>query len=329
MSNQTSNLNVTSFNLDSFYTMFGCTWLNDSLLVFVVFPLSAVGCLLNLFSYLILSKGLFNKSSFYTYVKIYVINSFCINLNLTFLFWSNTLRYFVFSNSAASSIYRSYIFVPLLNVNIFLSSLLDIVVSLDRALKFYPESSVKFSTISANKISLALIFSSAVVCSLAFLQYKPMFLQLDSTEQIRIYFIVDTDFSTSSFAKAYKYLVFFLRDLVCLLIQIVLNAAIVILLKRYIAQNKNRGVYDGRTMAKLSNEDQRNTLMAIIMCSFSLIEHFMFFGMVVYMDFNNQGIWSVFLAAITMIVITIRHMSNFFILYSSNRPFYQSVWLAN
>ena len=242
MSNQTDNLNETFLDLDSLYTMFGCTWLNDSLLVFVLLPLSAIGCLLNMFSYLILSKGLFNKNSFYTYVRIYVINSFFINLNLSFLFWSNTLRYLAISNSAASNIYRSYIFVPLLNVNIFFSTLLDIVVSLDRTLKFYPHLSVKFSTISANKVSLGLICFSAALCSLSFLQYKPAFLlfQLDSTEQIRINFVVDTYFSTSLFAKVYKYFVFFLRDLVCILIQIVLNAAVVILLKRYIAQNKKR-----------------------------------------------------------------------------------------
>ena len=125
-------------SLDYWYNFYGVTILIDVIFMYLLTPVSVLAFFLNLISFYILSKNRFAKLIFYSYLKLYIINSTLISLFLTTVFTCNTYRFSSFTNSFEALAYGSYILTPVMCVLYFYSTLLEICIALERSLNFFP-----------------------------------------------------------------------------------------------------------------------------------------------------------------------------------------------
>ena len=130
-SNQTNDL-------DYWFSYYGATLSIDIMYIYFLTPLSSLALLLNSISFYILSRADFSLSIFYSYLKLHILNSLILSTLLITAFACNTYRIFEFTNSFEALAYGAYFHTPVVSVFYFYSTLLEICIALERALKFFP-----------------------------------------------------------------------------------------------------------------------------------------------------------------------------------------------
>jgi hypothetical protein len=117
--------------LDVWLVAFGSTWILDILNLYPYSILSILGIILSSFALAIFQDEEFNIP-LYKYLRIYTTNSIvnCV-LSLGNIFWS-VRRIIPWSNSYFTQVYALYVFLPFATMCYFFSSVLDILILLDR-----------------------------------------------------------------------------------------------------------------------------------------------------------------------------------------------------
>ena len=317
-----SNGSEIYFSKDYWFSQFGSTMLLDLLQLLAVLPFSLIGAVFNFLSYYTLSKRTFRNSVFYNYLRVYTLNSLLVNVVMAFVFWPSTLRTFEFSNTYAAAFYKAIIYPPLINGSVLFGSLMDILISLERLFKFFPHLEAKFTKIPKWKLISMLLFVTVLLCVQYLFKFIPAYIdvQPSASTAFRIYFIAATPFTDSLWGKVINYLVYFIRDVLCLLAETGLNIYVSVLISQQIKLKKKLTNAANSHMQSLSRSEQKATQMVIIMCSFSTLEHIVFFVMAVNFDFNMN--YEAFLLGVAAnVCITLKHSSNFLLFYYFNGPF--------
>ena len=110
------------------------------------------------------SHKTFQNSLFFSYSRVYTLNSLLVYVLLAMFFWPRTLRTFDFSNTYAAFFYKSFIYVPLINATVLFGSLMDILISLERLFKFYPRLDTRLSQIPRWQMIATFLVVTALVC---------------------------------------------------------------------------------------------------------------------------------------------------------------------
>jgi hypothetical protein len=100
-------------------------------------------------------------------------------------------------------------------------------------------------------------------------------IKLDSATNLTIFYSSNANFTTSLAGIVLTNTVLILRDLICLLIQTILNIALIVSFKNQL-NNKKKIVTSNRLQASeqsISKADRRLTLMVIIMFLIETVEH--------------------------------------------------------
>ena len=122
--------------LDYWFSYFGVTSELDILYMYILTTFSLVSFILNLMVFKILLKGKFNLSVVYSYFRLYIFNSLLISILLMATFVGNTYRTFKFTNTLASLTFAIYVNTPLLSSLYFYSTLLEIIIIVERSERF-------------------------------------------------------------------------------------------------------------------------------------------------------------------------------------------------
>jgi hypothetical protein len=147
-------------------------------------------------------------------------------------------------------------------------------------------------------------------------------IKLDSATNLTIYYSSNANFTTSLAGIVLTNTVLILRDLICLLIQTILNIALIVSFKNQL-NNKKKIVTSNRLQASeqsISKADRRLTLMVIIMFLIETVEHVLQNVSFVYFIFF-YSYTSFIIISFSGLVISLKCFSNIFLFYNFNKLF--------
>ena len=176
----------------------------------------------------------------------------------------------------------------------FFNGFLDILISLERLLDFFP--SVR--NLTSLKSCFILMFVVIIITFPYFFIYYPAILDvnLSQNEIFRLYFIGQSQFGQSSIGQAVNNVLFFIKDIVAFVIEVVLNIILIVLLRKQM-NKKNLMVHSpintvqppavhaespaeikfrsNNSKPKTLASKRRNniTVMVVVICLFSGIVH--------------------------------------------------------
>ena len=317
-----------SYNLDYWLQYYGSTWTIDSLFVFALTPISLLSFIMNILGFIVLSKNSFESATIFRYLRMYMLNSSVISLLLTTTFLFSSYRIFSFTNSYQSLFYGSYFHSPFLSIFYTFGGLLEICITIERALTFMPNRGLK-KIINYKLFGLVLlVFSILINIPVFFVNYPGINdVILDTGLTQRFYYWGVTEFALSTSGIGITFALYSLRDVVSLIAKIVLNILTVHLIRKYFNRissdlhadnSKSIDQIESRAQKSYITEVDRNlTYTGIIMCILSSLENV--FVIVSYVLVSFQiSYWLFFISYFTL---AIKNFTNLFVLYSFNNFF--------
>ena len=145
-----------------------------------------------------------------------------------------------------------------------------------------------------------------------------------------------TPFSSTTGGKVLAYAMYFIRDIITLLIKIILNTISVILVRKYLTKLKKEKLTLADKMSSsnelqntaiqttketyISKTERNQTFVALIMCTFSLFEHALYIPSYVLYNMSYNDLAAVFYFMV-LASLTLKQVANFFVLYKFNSSF--------
>lgn len=343
---------------NQWFEAFGSTLARDIMCLFIITPISLMGFILNVLSYIVLCKKKFKNILVYSFMRMYTINSLILNLLMFFLFIANSYRFFDFSYaSSLPAYYLSYVFIPFTNICMYFAISIEIVISIERISQFIP--STRQNIIAKHKprnIGIILLIGCLIINAQYFFNEQPvqLDLKLNSTSTFRFHFAELTSFSFGLFGTILNFFTYFLRDVLLLILQCILAIISIILIKRYFKNKKKMitnlpELYQNQTNTcseatstttiqnmnkiqtndssasanknkKITRADKNLTIMVLIITFLSIIEHLFFIVLVVALSFF-MGTTAFLIVMSSDLFISFKHFLNFFLLYFFNKLF--------
>ena len=171
----------------------------------------------------------FECNIIFRYLKAYVFNSLLLSCTLS-TYFNISYNYFEFTNTFLGRAYSSIVYIPTVTVFAFFSGFLDILVSVERLLDFYPHIRKPTSL----KPCFILMFMVVVITLPYFFIYYPAHLDVDlgENETFRLYYIGLSEFGQGYFGKVVNNGLFFVKDVLVFIVEIVLGIILVVLLRK-------------------------------------------------------------------------------------------------
>jgi hypothetical protein len=232
------------------------------------------------------------------------------------------------------------------NLSYFYSTVLDIIVLLDRIATFNKtvDSKLRLVKTRSYRVCFAMLMVCAVVDLPYFLVFEPneATVRLNETISFTVNFSNTTSFSRSQLGVIITFLVFALRDGVVMVFQITLNVVSMIMLKKLMRKrmrllsvptrsSKNFNVEtptpNPRKTSKLggreslmstTNSENSATVMVFIICALSVLVHLLQMVMIIYPYFNfNLTVFVLYLVGDG--VLPLKACATFFIFFFNKR----------
>lgn len=330
MNNTTNSSELLNFTLDYWFSYFGVTFELDVLYMYILTIFSLLSIFLNSLVFKVILKIKFNLSIIYSYFRLYIFNSLIISILLMTTFIGNTYRTFKFTNTYLALAFAIYGNTPLLSTFYFYSTLLEIIIILERTERFIAPKYRYLRKFNFNNICMATFLFSFVLNFPTFFNYHPGFsdVQLNDSLTFRIYYWALSDYSNSLFGSILSFTIYFIRDFMFLVLKIALNVYSVYLIKKYLAKIRPVPVFSISVVEEISHFNQdyitktdRNLInMVIIMCIISIFEN-IFYGVAYAYYSTAYDIPSVYVSCISLIILAVKHGSNFFVFFFFNNLF--------
>ena len=306
--------------------VFGLSPFLDTLFAFLLTPISFIGFLLNLFTLFILIQKEFYEAPIFNFFRVYTINSAILDLILTTFVIIPTYKLIEIFDSNEAYIYGAYIYISLFSTLYFFNSFLDIFIILERLSYFVPKMVIlkKYSW----KCTCIAIFSLCLVINFPFLfvfQPENYIVILDS---YRLYQITSWDvakWGASSTGTTIVFIIYFVRDILTLISEIILNIISIVLLKRHLSKKRDLISTEalkraGNDLKDLSKAEKNLIFMVITKCFLSVMEHMFFIACNTYF-LMSQEVLSYSICFASHLSTAIKHASNFFVFILFNKLF--------
>lgn len=289
--------------------------------IFNLYPyllVSVLGFLLSLFSFIVFQSDKF-KIPFYEYMRVYTLNGTIACLVSIFNCFNSSIRIVSFSNSFLVQAYNIYVFLPIASTTYFYGSVLDILILIDR-LSYFNAGLKCFTKIKPYTLCVISFFICLIIQIPSFLFYRisSSTYPIDSTTNFTLWEGQTTDFAVSAYGYALMIVVYALRDLTAMIIQIILNAACLRLLKNqlnrkqsYLARIYSSGAYSTEIKA---------TLTAVVLCLISIIEHLINLTSCIY-PYIRMNLVANILFDVVNFVWVFKRAVEFFVLIALNSSF--------
>lgn len=331
--------------LSAVYAAVGSTWPVDIWMLYPYFVISFMGLVSNVFSLVVFCSSQF-RISLYKYLRI---NSICsIVLCLFSMGRAFTVSYHIipWANSELARTFYVYGYIHVSNIGYFFSSLIEILMLLDRIAYFNKKVELFFQRIKLSPYLLSLM--SFVLC---FLIYSPNFfiaqpgsISLNIMNQsVTIWYVKSSEFSTTQLAIILKAVALFIKDGLVTVIQVALNLISFYMLKQFLKKKRRlapiplgtvnesvstKGAHTSRvegtsssaTSATTTSREQSASFMTIALVFLSIVEHAMLIVANVYVYFTyNLTVATLF--NFTSFFGSLRRVLDFVIFLVFNRQF--------
>jgi hypothetical protein len=263
-------------------------WLNrfgfkyyEEVIFLALIPIGLIGFFLNILAFFVLRKDKF-KLPIFDYFRIYTLNSAIICLLMATKFLNSSRRFFSFSKSEWTAKYSVYFNVPMINALFFYSSCLDNILTVDRIVIF-SKRFIYFKKTKPLFVSLVLLAVCALLSVPFWLNFttKEMMLPINDTEVATIFFTVPSNMRNLILVCIANFII----DTSTFIIEMPLNIATIILLKRYLNKRMRTADTSKRSVEKLSKATPviqeetcrekklqvKVTILVVIMASLSLL----------------------------------------------------------
>lgn len=307
------------------------------------FPVAVIGIFLNLLSFIVFQKQEFNLK-LYTYFRYMTFASIIYCLSVAPYPFSIAKR-LGFINNFAFQAWQCYFYIPISNVCYYFVSFIDIAVLIDRLSIFSPKLKSVYEKTSANHICIATFLIDLAINFPYFFVFQPIIIELYyyETNKTRValyevHFVGPTEFALSTLGQIVAYIIYALRDLICILIIIILNLLNLFFIKRYLKKKtkivKVSKIKEDSRSANVSTitadctpnrpkEQKMNRklgLMVVFMCMVSSFSHSFFMSSIIYFYFYNNPSVNLYIQ-LAEFFNTFKIFLSFFIFYNFNSNF--------
>jgi len=307
------------------------------------FPVAVIGVFLNLFSFIVFQKQEFNLK-LYSYFRYMTFASFVYCVSVTPYPFSIAKR-LGFVNNFAFQAWQCYYYIPMSNLCYYYVSFIDIAVLIDRLSIFLPKLKSIYEKIRVNYICIAVFIIDLLLSLPDLFAYKPIIFEFYfyETNRTRVslyeaHFIGPTDFALSTTGQIVNYIIYVLRDVVCILLTVCFNVMNFLYIKRYLRVKStilkdinvsiDKNVSNDQTFSDISNKNRikdikskrKLGIMVVFMCMISLISHLIFFSAVICFNFYSNPSVNLYIQ-LAEFLNTFKIFLNFFIFYNFNKNF--------
>ena len=122
------------FTKEQWINFFGSSTLIDQTNLYLLTPLSLIGVILNLLSFIVFSRKDFSSINLCSYLKILILNSLAVNLLQSTVPLFTSYRFFEFTNTAQMVNFYSYFYFPFISVTYTFGNIIAIIINLERIL---------------------------------------------------------------------------------------------------------------------------------------------------------------------------------------------------
>jgi hypothetical protein len=294
----------------------------------------------------------------YSYLRVYTINSAVMCLFCVTLFTANSFRFFSWTYAYPTQFFNNYIEIPVSNTSYYFGTMLDLIITLDR-ISFFHKSIKKIFILGPYKLC-GVILAFCIVTDFPFyFNYSVnMFtFTVNGTQLVHAWFGLPSTYSYSEVGKIVTLVIESFRDVFLLLAELALSVVSIYCLRKYFKNrlrlliNKtasSKRTNEGRTVNETVNQtglrtnthavvqetkskagkqnevssaDLRSTIMAIVICSLSMLEHLSLLGCVVYPYLNANYLITAYICFGSSAGYGLKHSANFFIFYFFNKKF--------
>ena len=278
-------------------------------------------------SIFILLKRPFFASNFFSYMRLYVANCLILSVVSLTAILATTRRFFTISNTYEAAFYSNYVYTTAENCLILFSSAIEICLFVERILYLLPSSFQRVKLLSFKKFFFILfIICIAINMPVIFLlDLAHANIQLDSNTQFRIWYFESTVFSTRLTGQVFIYFVYAFRDILPMIFKLVLNSFSVYLVRKYVKNKRSITTQTESVNSQMVNFDRKQTYIALVMNTLSLLEHLLCIASYVLFFFYYFEL-SYFIYVIAFLFIAIKHSLIFFILLALNNLFRNQVF---
>ena len=324
--NNYSNQTEILLNKTQWLEKFGSTYTLDILYTYVLTPISFFGFLINLLSFYILLKPVFFAKPIFSFFRVYAINSALVCLLLSTYFLIPTYTLFAFTNTMEALTYGAYFYTPVYSTIYFFNSFLDVYINMERVSIFVPLFHRIYSF--SSKKTCSFLFAACLAINFPyFFYYKPQenVVELDTKEMFVINAWALTDFAKSISGKVIAYVIYFIRDVLTLFLEIILNIFSVVLMKKHLDSKRNvvfilENVQNSNLSTNLSKADKNITYMVLVMSLLSALQHTSFLACTGYF-IMKQDLLAYSICYGSNQIIAIKYSSNFFLFLLFNKLF--------
>jgi hypothetical protein len=358
MNSPNDEFNITEYiylTVDEVLSAFGSTWAMDCLNFYMFTIVSIMGFFMSILSFKVFNQRDFNLA-LYSYLRVYTVGNMITSFVSIFNFLGNSYQILPWSNGYWPQAYFNFILIPVTCILYFYGSVLNIFILLDR-IAYFNKTVNKFFTLPPYKIC-AISFVAVFVIDMPFyFQFVPLFeiKRIDANTTFTIWFSGNSEFINSHLGKILTYVLVSIRDLGIVIVEIILNITSIVLLKQHFEKKKqiaapthlkntesshslngptNRNASEtegtanqhGTSVSRKcrssggSRAEQRATLMCIILCVFSIMNHVVMFTCIIYPYFSfDFNVFILYLLA--DFFFTLRTVLDFLIFFFFNKIF--------
>ena len=214
-------MNATYHDSEYWFSMIGQSPIFDYLYMYSLVPFFLIAFGFGSLSYWILLKKEFNRNSFFKYMRAYALNSLFLFAILTTTFIPFTKSVFQLTNTYQAIFYGCFFYTALLSIFYLNSSFIEICIIIERLLYFLPAKYKRIKVIGFYKFCVLLFIASLVISLPNFFIANPAYMdvKLDFNTTFRIYYWGNTEFSQSFAGFIIIGLMYFLRDILILIVK--------------------------------------------------------------------------------------------------------------
>jgi hypothetical protein len=205
-----------------------------------------IGFFLNILSLIVLNNKDISDMTMYKYLRVYAFTGIIVNFIFIFDFLAVSFRYIPFAKAYQPQVYYSYILLPVVSNGYLYSTILDIIITLDR-ISFFNRRVKSLLVLSAYRTCLVGLIATFLINFSCFCVFQPTpLINAKTGEQVGWYSAL-TPFGLSQPGIIVSYIVSLYRDFALLFIEIAVNFVSVYYLRRHL-KNKSKLIH-GTTQA--------------------------------------------------------------------------------
>ena len=347
------------------FEIVGFSEIIENLNIYLLTSLNILGLILNIVSFFIFKNDRFKSTPIFDYFKVYTLNSAIICLFMSTNFLSATYEHFDFSYKQEMKLYSCYVYSSIFTTTYFYSAVLDIYISLERLFNFKPSLN-KLKNVSYKIVCSILFIISLTINFPYFFIYEPISLDasLDGKSISKVYLFGFSAFGKSETGKTITLVIYFIRDVITLFMEVIFNAISLVLLKKRVSLKKDmmfhkaviptidvsndKNTYNVTDLNNITTEERtikannnvnvimtnkkdflnkvnKNlTIMVVAMCVLSAIMHISFINCTIIFTITQDTTAGPYCFA-SNFTISLKHFSNFFFFLFFNSLFFQQL----